>query len=170
MSFDGTKGSSVRRSLHRSLREGHLPHGHSPSIHRHKRGRESGSSVTATDDGGKSLNNEAEELKRGTGSFILHGKKASVITMAPDWQSMSNEERIKLRQSLQANAVKEASDVVDREEDAVETASNVTRPTEEDYTSLRSSRKHSFATTSGEHFVDAETGDDATPTIERNER
>jgi hypothetical protein len=43
------------------------------------------------------MSNESHELKRGTGSFILHGKKASVITMSGDWQAMSNDERLRLR-------------------------------------------------------------------------
>ncbi len=159
---DTAKNSSVRRSLHRSLREGHLREGmhhHSPSIHRHRKGRDSGSSVTATEDGGKSINSEAEELKRGTGSFILHGKKASVITMSSEWQSMSNEERLRLRKAAQDEDARDKPPTVQDDEDAIETASNLTRPTDDQYESPVSSRKPSIATTSGEHFVDAETGE-----------
>lgn len=168
--IEGSKVGSVRRSLHRSLREGHLRdgHHHSPSIHRHRKGRESGSSFTGTDDGAKSVQSEVEELKRGTGSFILHGKKASVITMSSEWQSMSNEDRLKLRkvtpggdekgqQEQQEQPSSAVRDFEDDDEDAVETVSNVSKQTEEHYGSLASSRKPSIATTAGEQFVDAET-------------
>ena len=91
------KGGSVRRTLQHSLRSSHGSLGHhSPSIHRHKKGRESGSSILS-DEGTRSISGDSNELKRGTGSFILHGKKASVITMSSEWQQMSNEERTKLR-------------------------------------------------------------------------
>lgn len=152
---DVSKGSSVRR-LHRSLREGHLPHGvhhHSPSIHRHRKGRESGSSITPTEDSIRSMS-EAEELKRGTGSFILHGKKASVITMSSDWQSMTSDERLKLRKAGDDGR----PDTIPDEEAAIETASNVSRQSDEFYNSLASNNRQSVATTAGEHFVDAETG------------
>ena len=99
--IDPSRSGSIRRSLQRSLREPH--HHSSPSIHRHKKGRDSGSSVAATEDGGRSLHSEAEELRRGAGSFILHGKKASVITMSAGLQHMSNEERAKLRKTAREN-------------------------------------------------------------------
>ena len=91
------RGASMRRTLHRSLRDSHGSHHHAPSFHKHKKGRESGSSMI-TDDGSTSImSGESNELKRGTGSFILHGKKASVITMSGEWQTMSNDERMRLR-------------------------------------------------------------------------
>jgi hypothetical protein len=115
--------------------------------------------VAATEDGTKSINSEAEELKRGTGSFILHGKKASVITMSSEWQSMSNEERLRMRMAAQDEGAKDKPPTVQDDEDAIETASNLTRPTDDQHGSPVSSRKPSIATTSGEHFVDAETGE-----------
>jgi hypothetical protein len=159
---DGAKSSHIRRSLHRSLREAALRdghHHHSPSIHRHRKGRDSGSSVTGTEDGGKSMHSEAEELRRGTGSFMLHGKKASVITMSSEWQSLSTEERLRLRNAGQDDEARDKpSDVHDDDDD---TASHVSKHTDDDhYGSLNSSRKPSIATTAGEHFVDAETGVD----------
>jgi Sec7 domain/PH domain len=90
------RGSSVRRSLQRTLRDSHHNH-HLPHHHRSKKGRDSGSSITATDDGTRSMGSESLELRRGTGSFIVHGKKASVVTFGSEWQSMTNEERMKLR-------------------------------------------------------------------------
>ncbi|KAI9871549.1 MAG: hypothetical protein M1823_008414, partial [Watsoniomyces obsoletus] len=94
---DHHRGTSVRRTLQRSLRDSHGSHHHTPSFHKHKKGRESGSSLI-TDDGSNSImSGESNELKRGTGSFILHGKKASVITMSSEWQQMSADERLRLR-------------------------------------------------------------------------
>ncbi len=187
--MDSSKSGSIRRSLQRSLRESH--HHSSPSIHRHKKGRESGSSIAATEDGVKSLHSEAEELRRGTGSFILHGKKASVITMSSDWQHMSNEERLKLRKAGHEN--EEAVDEKPRADEAtasdapvddlpaveplapgtsynrdvtLDAASNTSKHDEDDddevsdrFDSLGPSLRNSYATTSGEHFVDAETGE-----------
>ncbi|KAJ4551408.1 hypothetical protein HRR78_004085 [Exophiala dermatitidis] len=166
--LETSKVGSVRRSLQRSLREGHH---HSPSIHRHRKGRDSGSSVAATDDGGKSVQNEVEELKRGTGSFILHGKKASVITMSSEWQSMSQEDRLKLRKAMHDDAGKQHPSAIhddeeegeNQKEEAVDTASATLKFTTDDdhtYASLNSSRKQSIATTAGEQFVDAETGEE----------
>lgn len=162
---EGAKNSSVRRSLHRSLREGHLREGvhhhHSPSIHRHKKARDSGSSLAPTEDGTLSLASESGELKRGTGSFILHGKKASVITMSSEWQSMSHEDRMKLRGAGQnIDGMKDHSLAVhdDDDDDAIETASALMRALDDRYGSPISSRKPSVAT-SAEHFVDAETGE-----------
>jgi len=36
-------------------------------------------------------------LARGTGSFTLHGKKASVVTFGSEWQNMSQEQGLKMR-------------------------------------------------------------------------
>jgi len=97
---------SVRRSLHRTLRESGQ-HVHIPTHSRGKKGRESGSSIAMTEDGVRSImSHESEELKRDpTGRFVLHGKKASVITMSPDWQ-LSSEDRIRMREQ----AVSETSE------------------------------------------------------------
>lgn len=80
----------VRRSLQRTLREAHVP-----SHHRSKKGKDSASSTGMTED--TSSLAESEGLARGTGSFTVHGKKASVITFGSEWQGMSPEERLKVR-------------------------------------------------------------------------
>ena len=90
------RGSSMRRTLQRSLRDSHGSH-HAPTFHKHKKGRESGSSLLSDEGSTSIMSGESNELKRGTGSFILHGKKASVITMSSEWQSMSNDDRMGLR-------------------------------------------------------------------------
>ena len=85
--------SKVRRSLHRTLREAHVP-----THHRSKKGKDSASSAGLTEDGVSSIT-ESEGLARGAGSFTVHGKKASVITFGAEWQGMSPEERLKVRRS-----------------------------------------------------------------------
>lgn len=90
---------SVRRSLHRTLREssGHI---HIPHHTRSKKGKESGSSQAPTEDGKSVISADGEELKRDpTGRFVLHGKKASVITMGPEWQ-LSSEDRMRMREQM----------------------------------------------------------------------
>ena len=86
--------SKVRRSLHRTLRDSHPP-----SHHRSKKGKDSAGSAVLTEDN-PSLT-ESEGLARGTGSFTVHGKKASVITFGSELQNMSPEERLRLRKQMQ---------------------------------------------------------------------
>ena len=88
---DFTEGrAKVRRSLHRTLREAHTP-----THHRSRKGKDSASSAGIMEDGASIK--ESEGLARSTGSFTVHGKKASVITFGSAWQNMSPEERLKLR-------------------------------------------------------------------------
>ncbi|ETN39571.1 uncharacterized protein HMPREF1541_05797 [Cyphellophora europaea CBS 101466] len=149
------RGSSVRRSLHRSLRDHHHVHA-SPSSSRHKKNRESGSSAVTEGDIKSTHSGESEELRRGTGSFILHGKKASVITMGEEWRNMSAEERMKMRQQNK----KDDNDAVDDG-----TASIASRPSSRaesesvEANSVREvdPRKLSVITQDHEDFVDAKT-------------
>lgn len=80
--------NKIRRSLHRTLREGagHLSH------HRSKRGKEVSASGMSDD---IALDNST--LARGTGSFVVHGKKASVINLGTEIQTMSHDEKIRAR-------------------------------------------------------------------------
>lgn len=87
--------SRVRRSLHRTLRDSHPP-----SHHRSKKGKDSAGSAVPSEDNNSSLT-ESEGLARGTGSFTVHGKKASVITFGSELQTMSPEERLRLRKQMQ---------------------------------------------------------------------
>ncbi|KAL8841480.1 MAG: hypothetical protein Q9170_000943 [Blastenia crenularia] len=91
----------VRRSLQRTLREAHVP-----SHPRSKKGKDSASSGGIADDSTSLAENEG--LARGTGSFTVHGKKASVITFGSEWQSMSPEERLKVRKQAQGEDLKNA--------------------------------------------------------------
>ncbi len=92
-SADKLDKNKIRRSLQRTLREsaGHLSH------HRSRRGKDSASSG-ATDE----IAREPDVLSRGSGSFVVHGKKASVITFGGDLQSISPDERLRQRKAQQA--------------------------------------------------------------------
>lgn len=84
----------IRRSLHRTLRDAHVP-----SHTRSRKGKDSSSSA------GMSEEAKDDMLARGTGSFVVHGKKASVITFGTELASMSPDERLRLkRQSRKEEA------------------------------------------------------------------
>ena len=91
--------NKVRRSLHRTLRDAHVP-----SHHRGRKGKDSASSTGMTEDASSLA--ESEGLARSAGSFTVHGKKASVVTFGSEWQDMSPEERMKLRKNIQSEASK----------------------------------------------------------------
>lgn len=82
--------SKVRHSLHRKLQNAHVP-----AHHRSKKGKDASSSAAITEDSTSVA--ESEGLSRGTGTFTVHGKKASVIKFGSEWQNVSPEERLKLR-------------------------------------------------------------------------
>ncbi|KAF2150501.1 hypothetical protein K461DRAFT_269944 [Myriangium duriaei CBS 260.36] len=76
---------SHRKSLHRTLRDGLHESG---SIHRHRKGKESASTVKSD---GTQESGDAPEgtpgLERQEGRFLLHGKQASVITFGEGWNA-----------------------------------------------------------------------------------
>ncbi|ENH63040.1 Protein transport protein sec73 [Fusarium oxysporum f. sp. cubense race 1] len=82
--------SKIRRSLQRTLREGagHLSH---------HRGSRKGKEVA----GSGEESNQEHQLSRGTGSFVVHGKKASVINFGDGLQNMTHDEKIRARKSSQ---------------------------------------------------------------------
>lgn len=80
----------IRKSLHRTLRDSRDTPGSQSS--RSKRIKEGGA---IKDNIGEAM--VAGGLPRGTGSFTVHGKKASVITLGSEWQSMSAEELLRSR-------------------------------------------------------------------------
>ncbi|KAJ5896859.1 uncharacterized protein N7473_006258 [Penicillium subrubescens] len=90
VSQSDNRPSRVRRSLHRTLREPHHVHRHHS---RHKKNRDSVSSLAGPEDDGS----ESSGLPRKTPSFTVHGKKASIVTFGSEWQNMPPEERLKLR-------------------------------------------------------------------------
>jgi len=95
----GDAKSKVRRSLHRTLRDSHPP-----SHHRSRRGKDSAGSAGLTED--SLAVGDSEGLARGTGSFTVHGKKASVITFGSELQTMSQDERLKLRKQAHSDDTK----------------------------------------------------------------
>ncbi|EMT66368.1 Protein transport protein sec73 [Fusarium odoratissimum] len=82
--------SKIRRSLQRTLREGagHLSH---------HRGSRKGKEVA----GSGEESTQEHQLSRGTGSFVVHGKKASVINFGDGLQNMTHDEKIRARKSSQ---------------------------------------------------------------------
>ncbi|OBT93870.1 hypothetical protein VE01_08490 [Pseudogymnoascus verrucosus] len=83
----------IRRSIHRTLRDAHVP-----TQHRSRKGKDSSSS--AAKEGEEVVRDD--HLARGTGSFVIHGKKASVITFGDALANMSAEERMRLKKAAQA--------------------------------------------------------------------
>jgi Sec7 domain/PH domain len=98
---EATERGKSRRSLRGTLRDAHAP-----SHHRSRRGKDSGSSAITED---SSLSPESEGLARGTGSFTVHGKKASVITFGSEWQSVLPEERLRLRKQSHTDETKSSA-------------------------------------------------------------
>ncbi|KAL1860479.1 hypothetical protein VTK73DRAFT_7302 [Phialemonium thermophilum] len=111
---DRTERSKLRRSLQRTLREsaGHLSHHRSS-----RKGKDA--SATAVGGGGDGSGNAAGEegsldaadvLARGSGSFVVHGKKASVITFGAEFQGIPPDEQLRLRnKSLQQQQQQQAA-------------------------------------------------------------
>ncbi|KZL83460.1 sec7 domain-containing protein [Colletotrichum incanum] len=89
-SIDKQDKTKIRRSLQRTLREsaGHLSH------HRSRKGKEILS-------GGSDDTGREDVLTRGSGSFVVHGKKASVINFGSELQQLTPEERMKHRKQDQ---------------------------------------------------------------------
>ncbi|KAG9246989.1 hypothetical protein BJ878DRAFT_238890 [Calycina marina] len=80
----------IRRSLHRTLREAHVVPTHRSS----RKGKDSSS-------GAATAESPDDVLARGTGSFVVHGKKASVITFGAEFSSLTPDERLRLRKQPQ---------------------------------------------------------------------
>ncbi|KAB5575796.1 hypothetical protein GE09DRAFT_1169644 [Coniochaeta sp. 2T2.1] len=94
--------SKIRRSLQRTLREGagHISHVRS------RRGRDSMTGTVTSDDMKLDNNiNAPDFLTRSSGSFVVHGKKASVITFGTELQSLTPDEHLRLQRNraLQAS-------------------------------------------------------------------
>jgi len=92
---DKLERNKLRRSLQRTLREGagHLSH------HRSKKGKElasHGGAGAAADD---TTSEHTQKLTRGAGSFVVHGKKASVINFSSELHGISQDDKIRRQQS-----------------------------------------------------------------------
>ncbi|RFU24549.1 hypothetical protein B7463_g11789, partial [Scytalidium lignicola] len=91
---DKEKGdrSKIRRSLQRTLRDAHVP-----AHTRSRRTKDSFSGTVASEE-----TPTEDVLSRGTGSFVVHGKKASVITFGEELKNMSRKQALKDGQSVQS--------------------------------------------------------------------
>ncbi|KAL8404068.1 hypothetical protein RB594_009069 [Gaeumannomyces avenae] len=96
-SADKQDRSKIRRSLQRTLREsaGHLSHHRST-----RKGKEPASGAYADEEPAR----ETDVLTRGSGSFVVHGKKASVISFGGELQAMTPDQRLRNRKSQQSGA------------------------------------------------------------------
>ena len=97
---ESNKQKSVRRSLQKTLRDAHHP----GTVHKHKKGKESDSTVRSAS--GIVEDNKAQDgtpgLKREKGRFILHGKQASVVQFGGDWAA--NEKMKARREAWRQNS------------------------------------------------------------------
>ncbi len=94
--------TGARRSLHRTLRDSQHGVQTSQSL-RNRKGKEAAMHTSPAAALRGNSQSGAEGLTRSTGSFTVHGKKASVITFGSEWQSMSNEERMRLRKEARTD-------------------------------------------------------------------
>lgn len=93
-----SRNSKVRRSLQRTLREPRDSHGSQTSrSSRSKKAKDKVDLTTSISGEDVASPVDAEGLARRPGSFKVHGKKASVITLGNEWQQVSAEERLRLR-------------------------------------------------------------------------
>ena len=139
--------TKVRHSLHRKLQSAHVP-----NHHRSKKGKDSSSSIAITEDNSSTA--ESEGLSRGTGTFTVHGKKASVITFGSEWQNMPPEERLKLRKQAQVGESR-LSVPASTEDDGLSTTSGRSpeiRPMSARSTSTATTRSLGDIMSSDSHF------------------
>ncbi|QPH17174.1 hypothetical protein C2857_001971 [Epichloe festucae Fl1] len=142
---DKIERSKIRRSLQRTLREsaGHLSH------HRSKKG-----SVAGTLSSG-SLDDVPQEamLSRGTGSFVVHGKKASVINLGTELQTLSQDDKILSRkqpQLLQSEQIPASLFLSDEHDD--DYLSALEAPSESNDSNSRRGSAASASTTTARSF------------------
>jgi hypothetical protein len=77
-----SKPKSGRRSLHRTLRDGRSD---TSASQRHRRGKESASTIRSDGSRGDDLSESTPGLERKAARFMVHGKQASVVTFGADW-------------------------------------------------------------------------------------
>ncbi|SMR48704.1 unnamed protein product [Zymoseptoria tritici ST99CH_1E4] len=77
-----TRQKGVRRSLHKTLRD------HHSSGHKHRRNKDSESTVRSGGLDDQDLEEGTPGLAREKPRFILHGKQASVVQFGGDWERM----------------------------------------------------------------------------------
>lgn len=91
-----SKIKSGRRSLHRTLREGRHE---LSSSHRHRRGKESASTIRSDGSRVEDAVEATPGLERKAARFMVHGKQASVVTFGADWAEEKMRRELALKQS-----------------------------------------------------------------------
>ncbi|KAF2215379.1 hypothetical protein CERZMDRAFT_56955, partial [Cercospora zeae-maydis SCOH1-5] len=81
---ESSKHKGVRRSLQKTLRDHHTP----SLSHRHRRNKESDSTVRSAHAEGHDSEEATPRLTRDKPRFVLHGKQASVVQFGGDWERM----------------------------------------------------------------------------------
>ncbi|CAK1364783.1 unnamed protein product [Cercospora beticola] len=81
---ESSKHKGVRRSLQKTLRDHHTP----SLSHRHRRNKESDSTVRSAHVEGQESEEATPRLTRDKPRFVLHGKQASVVQFGGDWERM----------------------------------------------------------------------------------
>lgn len=130
------RNRSHRKSLHRTLRDGLHESG---SIHRHRKGKESASTVKSDADN----DNAAETtsvLERREGRFLLHGKQASVITFGEGWNA--GEMRIPIARENSKRSIADGVAPHHRDDDADASSKTPTVAHSENFS--EASRPHSI--------------------------
>ncbi|TIA61124.1 hypothetical protein D6C77_03652 [Aureobasidium pullulans] len=101
-----SKIKSGRRSLHRTLRDGR----HDPSSsQRHKRGKESASTIRSDGSRVDDLVEATPGLERKASRFMVHGKQASVVTFGADWAEEKMRRELARKHSASTQASTEES-------------------------------------------------------------
>ena len=145
--------TKVRHNLQRKLQNAHVP-----SHHRSRRSKEPGESRRASEDGSSKT---SQGLPRNQDKFTVHGKKASVIKFGSEWQSISQDDRVKARKSARPNSSQS------QETDATAGAAAVNEQTRSSsITSSNSNARDSARrSTSTAHSVDFQTPLESTPPL-----
>lgn len=101
-----SKLKSGRRSLHRTLRDSR----HEPSSsHRHRKGKESASTIRSDGSHVDDAVDATPGLERKAARFMVHGKQASVVTFGADWAEEKMRREIARKQSSSTQGGNEES-------------------------------------------------------------
>jgi hypothetical protein len=104
------RANKIRRSIHRTLRETPAHIGSHLGSQKKKEKEKDGAGDKPVKDGEEPEKSTSDHLSRGSGSFVVHGKKASVITFGDELSGLAQEERLKgMRNNSKLNEVTNAN-------------------------------------------------------------
>jgi hypothetical protein len=104
------RANKIRRSIHRTLRETPAHIGSHLGSQKKKEKEKDGAGDKPAKDGEEPEKSTSDHLSRGSGSFVVHGKKASVITFGDELSGLAQEERLKgMRNNSKLNEVTNAN-------------------------------------------------------------